>query len=225
MPVQDGNYGQYCPISRALEVLGERWCLLIVRDMLCGYTHFNELARGNPRLSRSLLTKRLRQLEVAGIVERLDGEYALTPAGAELRPLVFGLGEWGAKWQFGDPREHELDAELLMWWAHDRLDFSVLPARRAVLEFRFRDEARYFWIVNDSVGSSVCTADPGFEVDLVVITDLPTLYRVWMGDLDLREAQGSGTIELRGAPAVVRRVNDLFLLSPISYAVVASRQP
>jgi DNA-binding HxlR family transcriptional regulator len=223
MPLQEGSYGQYCPISRALDVLGERWSLLIVRDLLCGHNRFNELARGNPRLSRSLLTKRLRQLEAAGIVERLGTDYVLTPAGEELRPLVFGLGEWGAKWQFGDPREHELDAELLMWWAHDRIDFSVLPVRRAVIEFRFRDDSRRFWIVNDSVGSSVCTADPGFDVDLLVTTDVSTLYRVWLGSSDLRDAVRKGAIELGGAPSVVRRVPDLFLLSPLAQVVAATR--
>jgi DNA-binding HxlR family transcriptional regulator len=90
MPMQEGSYGQYCPIARAVDVLGERWSLLIVRDLLLGYTRFNDLARSNPRLSRSLLVKRLRQLQAAGIVERLDGDYELTPAGRELRPLVFG---------------------------------------------------------------------------------------------------------------------------------------
>ncbi len=134
------GYGQYCPITRAVEVLGERWSMLIVRDLLCGMTRFNELARGNPRLSRTLLSKRLRQLEQAGIVDHIGDEYLLTEAGDDLRPVVMGLGEWGAKHQFGDPRESELDPELLMWWVHGRLDFSVLPDRRYVFEFRFVDQ-------------------------------------------------------------------------------------
>ena len=98
------GYGQYCPITRAVEVLGERWSVLIFRDMLVGATRFNDIARGNPRLSRTLLSKRLRQLEQAGIIEHVDDEYLLTPAGEDLRGVVFGLGEWGAKWQFDDPR-------------------------------------------------------------------------------------------------------------------------
>ena len=105
MGVHAGGFGQYCPISRAVEVLGERWSLLIVRDLLVGRTRFNDLARGNPGLSRSLLAKRLRQLERAGIVVRVDGEYLLTAAGDDLRAVVFGLGAWGARWQFGDPRD------------------------------------------------------------------------------------------------------------------------
>src|SRR5690606_11616066 len=167
-----GSYGQYCPISRAVDVLGERWSLLIVRDLLCGTTRFNDLARGLPGLSRSLLAKRLRQLEMSGIVERLDGTYVLTPAGEDLRSVVFGLGEWGARWQFGDPRDDELDPELLMWWVHDRLDFSPLPDRRIVLAFWFRDVRRRFWVVKDAAGPSLCTRDPGYDVDVLLESEL-----------------------------------------------------
>lgn len=222
MAPRDGGYGQYCPISRAVEVLGERWSLLIVRDMLCGFNRFNDLARCLPGLSRSLLTKRLRQLELAGVVEKLDGGYVLTAAGEELRPIVFGLGEWGARWQFGDPSEHELDPQLLVWWVHRRLDFSVLPDRRIVLEFRFSDDRRRFWIVKDTLGPSVCTHDSGFDVDVFVSSDVATLYSVWMGKAELAAALRSGSLQLTGTAALVRRMQDVFLLSPIAPAVAAT---
>ena len=193
-----------------------------MRDLLCGSTRFNDLARGNPRLSRTLLTKRLRQLERAGVVEKLDGEYHLTPAGEELRPIVFGLGDWGARWQFGDPREDELDPELLMWWAHQRLDFSVLPDRRVVLEFRFDGDPRSFWIVRDSAGPSLCTADPGFEVDVHVTADLAGLYEVWLGRITLAAALRSGRVRIDGPAALTRRIPDLFLLSPAAEWVSAA---
>ena len=212
------GYGQYCPITRAVEVLGERWTLLIVRDLLCGSTRFNELARGNPRLSRTLLSKRLRQLEAAGIIDHLGDEYLLTQAGHDLHALVMGLGEWGAKWQFDDPRESELDPELLMWWVHTRLDFSVLPDRRYVIEFRFRDEPRRFWVMRDSAGPSICLHDPGFGVDATVESDLSTMHRVWLGTQPLKPAIRSGRIELSGTPAVVRRLPAMMQLSPIAYA-------
>jgi DNA-binding HxlR family transcriptional regulator len=216
------GYGQYCPITRAVEVLGERWSLLIVRDMITGSTHFNDLARGNPGLSRSLLSKRLRQLERAGIVERVDDQYRLTPAGRDLEPVVMGLGAWGARWQFGEPRDDELDAELLMWWVHDRLDLSTLPDRRVVLEFDFTDQRRRFWIVRDSGGPSVCSTDPGFEVDVVVRTDLPTMYRVWLGRQELRDAVRAGQVELSGQDAFVRRMPDVLQLSPVAPFVAAA---
>jgi DNA-binding HxlR family transcriptional regulator/putative sterol carrier protein len=223
MELHVGGYGQYCPISRAVEVLGERWSLLIVRDMLCGSTKFNDLARGNPGLSRSLLVKRLRQLEHAGIVEHTAGGYHLTAAGDDLRDVVFGLGEWGARWQFGEPREGELDPDLLVWWIHDRLDFSVLPDQRVVLQFHFRGEPRHYWIVKDSSGPSVCTHDPGFDVDALVDADLAALYQVWSGRLDLRAALRTGSIELVGSSAVTRRLPEMFQLSPAAALVVAAR--
>lgn len=215
---QTTGYGQYCPITRAVEVLGERWTMLIVRDLLCGVTRFNELSRGNPRLSRTLLSKRLRQLEQAGIVDHVDDEYLLTRAGEDLRPVVMGLGEWGARWQFDDPRESELDPELLMWWVHKRLDFTHLPDRRLVLEFRFVDRPERFWILRDSQGPSVCTHDPGFDIDATVRCDLSTMYRVWLGKLDLRAALRSGEVAIDGTPAIVRRLPEVMQLSPIAYA-------
>jgi len=221
--VREGGYGQYCPIARAVDVLGDRWTLLIVRDMLCGMSRFNDIARGNPRLSRSLLAKRLRQLESVGVVERLDGEYVLTPSGEDLRTVVFGLGEWGAKWSFGDPSEDELDPELLMWWVHDRLDFSSVPDRRSVLEFRFRGDRRRFWIVKDTAGPSLCMHDPGFEIDVLVEADLAAMYKVWLGRMDLRDAIGDGLVELTGTPAIVRRMSEVLMLSPIASYVTAAR--
>ncbi len=221
MPAVDGGYGQYCPISRAVEVLGERWSLLIVRDLLCGTTRFNDLARGLPGLSRTLLTKRLRQLELAGIVDHVGGEYVLTAAGADLRSVVFGLGEWGARWQFGDPREAELDPELLLWWVHRRLDVDALPPQRVVLEFRFRGERRRFWIVKDAAGPSLCTSDPGFETDVVVEADLAAMYKVWLGRLPLRAALKDGSVALSGPSGLLRCIPAAFELSPIAPIVAA----
>ena len=212
------GYGQYCPITRAVEVLGERWTMLIVRDLLCGVTRFNELSRGNPRLSRTLLSKRLRQLERAGIVDHIDDDYLLTEAGEALRPVVMGLGEWGARYQFGDPRESELDPELLMWWVHTRLDFSGFPDRRLVFEFRFRGMQDRFWIMRDSQGPSVCLHDPGFGIDATVDSDLSAMYQVWLGKRDLVVAIRSGEIEIGGTSAIAKRLPNAMLLSPIAYA-------
>lgn len=216
------GYGQYCPITRAMEVLGERWSVLILRDMLVGVTRFNDIARGNPRLSRTLLSKRLRQLEQAGVIEHVDDQYLLTPAGEDLRSIVFGLGEWGAKWQFDDPRDSELDPELLMWWVHGRLDYSQLPDRRLVIEFRFSDQPQWFWILKDSQGPSICLHDPGFGVDATVRTDLSTMYQVWLGKLPLRRAVEDGRLELHGSPAIVRRLPAALDLSPIADVVAAT---
>lgn len=210
------GYGQYCPIARAVEVLGERWSLLILRDMLVGATRFNELTRGQPGLSRSLLSKRLRQLEQAGIIEHVDDEYRLTDAGHDLQPIVFGLGEWGAKWTFGDPDASELDPELLVWWMHTRLDTNALPDRRIVLQVRFRDDPRRFWLLIEAGTPSVCLTDPGFEIDVTIDSDLPSLYKVWLGKLSIEDAMRSGTISFGGRSALTRCMPEVLRLSPIS---------
>jgi DNA-binding HxlR family transcriptional regulator len=215
MTEEQGGYGQYCPISRAVEVLGERWTMLIVRDLLLGNTRFNELSRASPGLSRTLLAKRLRQLERAGVVEHIDDRYELTPAGRELEPVVFGLGRWGAKWTFGEPLASELDPQILMWWIHQRLDFSSLPERRWVLAFRFRDVRERFWIVKDGAGASVCLAEPAFEIDATVDTDLATMYRVWLGRLPMAEALRAGTLRFDGHPKLVRSLPIVLELSPL----------
>lgn len=224
MANDDTGYGQYCPISRALDVLGERWSLMILRDMLVGATRFNDLANGLPRLSRSLLTKRLRQFERAGLVERLGGQYLLTESGRELEPIVFGLGAWGARWAFGDPEPEELDAELLMWWMHKRLDTSDLPGHRNVLHFRLTDDPKQFWIVVEAGTPSVCMSDPGFDVDITIVSDLASLYQVWLGRLPIQAALRSGKIELIGQQALTRRMPTVLKLSPIAPSVSAANE-
>ncbi|MEN8239425.1 MAG: helix-turn-helix domain-containing protein [Actinomycetota bacterium] len=217
------GYGQYCPIVRAVELLGERWTLLIIRDMLVGVSRFNDLSRGLPGLSRTLLTKRLRQLESAGIVERLDGQYLLTEAGKDLESIVFGFGEWGARWAFEDPHPEELDAELLVWWMHSRIHTDPLPDRRVVLHIRFSDDRRLFWIIVEPESSSVCLTDPMFDVDVTIRSDTATLYKVWLGREPIRTALRDGTLEFEGPQALVRRMPDVLQLSPVADMVAATQ--
>jgi DNA-binding HxlR family transcriptional regulator len=225
VPADRTGYGQYCPIARAVDVLGERWSLLVVRDMLVGATRFNELARGLPGMSRTLLTKRLRQLERVGIVVHADGEYHLTDAGEDLRPIVFGLGEWGAKWTFGDPEPSELDAELLVWWMHGQVDASVLPEGRTILHVRLTDDPRRFWLMVEHGEVSVCLVDPGFEVDLTITSDLRSLYLLWLGRLPFTAALRGGRVTLDGPTALVRLMPKVLLLSPVAPLVAAATRP
>jgi DNA-binding HxlR family transcriptional regulator len=216
------TYAQYCPIVRAVEVLGERWTLLLVREMLNGASRFNDLARGLPGLSRGLLARRLRQMEAAGLVVRGEDGYVLTPAGEDLRPLVFGLAEWGARHAFGDPRPEELDPEVLMWWLHGRIDTSEL-ARRAVIQVEISDRRRMFWLVIEPGDASVCYTDPGFEVDAVLRSDLATMYRMWEGEIDLLDAVKAGSIEFSGPRWIVAGLPRWLQLSPVAPYVQAAR--
>jgi DNA-binding HxlR family transcriptional regulator len=221
MGKHDPGAGQYCPISRTLDVVGERWTLLIVRDLLCGTTRFNDLVRGLPGLSRSLLAKRLRHLERRGVVERLGSDYLLTPKGRALEPLVFGMAEWGARWEFGDPEPEELDAQLLVWWMHDRVDTSVWPGDRHVLHLTFADDPRRFWILVDRGTPSVCMSDPGFPVDVTISSDVASLYAVWLGRMPLSTALRAGRVTLLGPTAATRRLDEVLRLSPVAPFVVA----
>jgi DNA-binding HxlR family transcriptional regulator len=222
MARHDPGAGQYCPISRTLDVVGERWTLLIVRDLIVGTTRFNDLARGLPGLSRSLLTKRLRHLERTGVVTRTGQHYVLTAAGRALEPIVFGMAEWGARYVFGDPGPEELDAQLLVWWMHTRVDTSTLQGHRHVVHVRFADDARRFWILVERGVPSVCMADPGYPVDLTISSDVASLYAVWLGRMPLPVALRAGRVTVQGATAVTRRLGEVLQLSPVAPFVAAS---
>jgi DNA-binding HxlR family transcriptional regulator len=218
------TYAQYCPIVRAVEVLGERWTLLIVREMLVGASRFNDLARGLPGLSRGLLARRLRQMQAAGLVVRGDDGYVLTRAGQDLRPLVFGLAEWGARYAFGDPRAEELDPEVLMWWLHGRIDTSEL-SKRAVIQVEVSDRRRLFWLVIEPGDASVCYTDPGFEVDAVLRSDLATLFQMWEGEVEFLDAVKAGSIEFSGPRWIVSGLARWLQFSPVAPYVRAARAP
>jgi DNA-binding HxlR family transcriptional regulator len=136
--VMDG-YGQYCPVARAAEILADRWTVLIIRELLADVHHFNELERGLPRMSRTLLAERLRRLQQAGVLERRGAprgkrtEYRLTSAGRELQPIIDLFGEWGARWAFGEPRLNELDPIVLLWWMRRRVCIEAIGKRRVVI--------------------------------------------------------------------------------------------
>ena len=218
----DPGAGQYCPISRTLDVVGERWSLLILRDMMTGTTRFNDLARGLPGLSRTLLAKRLRHLERYGVVERSGSRYVLSLSGRALQPLVFGMAQWGADWVFGEPQPEELDAQLLVWWMHTRVDTSVLDGDRHVLHLRFADDARRFWILVEHGTPSVCMADPGFPVDVTISSDVASLYAVWLGRMPLPVALRSGRVQVEGPTRVTRHLDEVLRLSPVAPFVAAS---
>jgi DNA-binding HxlR family transcriptional regulator len=214
------TYAQYCPVVRACEVLGDRWTLLIARDMVLGSRRFNELARGLPGLSRALLATRLRQMEAAGIIVRGDGGYDLTPAGRALETIVMDFADWGARYAFGDPRPEELDPELLMWWMHDRIDTTDVD-KRAVVQIDVVDHRRVFWLVIEPGDSSVCYTDPGFEVDAVMSADLSVLYRWWMGEMDLLDGVRRGEISLQAPRWLVQGLVRWLELSPTAPMVRA----
>ena len=212
------KYGQYCPVAKALEILGDRWTLLIIRDMLTGTTHFNDLERGLPGISRALLAGRLRHLQRAGIIEkRLNGsaraatEYQLTQAGQELLDVVMSLRAWGEAWAFGDPTPEELDPVLLMWWMRNRVNVDRLPEHRVVAQFDFHGAARVtFWLILTKADISICLTDPGYEINLLVAANLATFYKLWGGRIRYHEAVSDYDVSVEGIPSLIRAFPDWF---------------
>ncbi len=218
------GYGQYCPLAKGAEVLGDRWTLLIIREMLHGVRHFSELERFLPGISKSVLAQRLRQLQRSGLVVRGKDEqgpaYLLTEAGLELRPVVQAIGTWGARWAFGDPDPAELDPDLVVRWISRHLARENLPARRVVVQFVVTGSAiRRYWLVIEPDDVSICVHDPGFGVDAVFRSDANTLYHIYLGELALSEAQRSGRLELDCMPGVARQLSTWFAWSSFAPAV------
>jgi DNA-binding HxlR family transcriptional regulator len=218
------SYAQYCPVAKASEILGDRWTLLIVREMLGGATGFNELQRGLPGISRSVLTDRMRALERAEVIERRTGpsgrtlDYRLTPAGRDLEPVVQAIGEWGATWSFTEPRPDELDPLLLIVWMARHVDRRQLPPTRTVVKFDFREPDQRYWMVLEPSEVSVCLQHPGFEVDLEVTVDTGTLYSVYLGRAELRGAIRAGRLTFSGPRPLQRGFGHWFTWSAFAPA-------
>ena len=220
------KYQQYCPVARALEILADRWTLLIVREVFLGSHRFNDIERGLPGISRSLLASRLRDLEQSGIIERLPStrsnvaEYHFSDAGRELKPVIEALGGWGVRWAFDDPKPEELDAGLLVWKIHQRIDRERLPDKRTVIEFDFKGRGgRRVWLVLEPREVSVCVTPPRFDADLIVRAELALFYRVWLGRLDYATATRCGDVVVEGPPILARQLPRWFMWSPMAHFV------
>jgi DNA-binding HxlR family transcriptional regulator len=222
------GYGQYCPIARGAEVLGDRWTLLIAREMLHGVARFNELERCLPGISRSVLAQRLRHLQKVGLVVRSPGEHAeyrLSPAGRDLKPVLQALGDWAATWAFGDPDPAELDPDLVVRWISRHVARDRLPARRVVVAFEVLGRTvRRYWLVIEPADVSICRHDPGFPTDVTLCCDAETLYRVYLGGLSMAQAQQAGQLELTGTPGGVREAPHWFAWSTFAPAVRGAGQ-
>lgn len=225
-------YGQYCPLAKGAEVFAERWTPLILRELLRGSTTFNDLHRGVPRMSRSLLSSRLRRLESCGVLKRSERanrtDYHLTAAGRELGAVVSELGTWAQKWFRSTFKQQELDAGVLMWDIRCTVDADALSSVSSIVQFTFTDQARSsrcWWLVNDQGSVDLCPIDPGKDAALEVRTTLRVMTRVWMGDLQLDEALSSGQLRVNGPSQLKRRLLKWLRLSPYAPVCDARRLP
>lgn len=225
------SYGQYCPLSLAAELLCQRWTVLVISRVIDGCHRFNDIRRGIPRISPSLLARRLRELEEVGILRGEDHgegrwrEYHLTQAGSELEPVVNHLAVWGQRWG-RDMVAEDLDPGFLVWSMHTRLNLDAMPEGRTVIGFRFSgapEDCTEFWLVNDNGKPEMCLKDPGYPVDVWVKSDLLLFIETWRGFRDLRDEIHSGRIRVSGSRALRRQLPDWLLGS--SLAVVPRLRP
>ena len=206
-------YGQFCPVSKAAEVLCRRWTLLIVRELLSGSTRFNEIRRGVPSCSPTLLSQRLKELERAGVIE-IEGvaqarRYLLTSAGSELLPVVLSIGMWGQRWTHTDYGPDDLDPGLLLWDIRRNVAPGGLGSVPTTIKIVFPALTRaphQYWLVVDTHDVDLCITDPGREVDVTMEADLRCLTEIWMGDARFADALADGRIVLHGPKALTRRI-------------------
>jgi len=215
------GYGQACPVSLGAEVFGERWTPLILRELAKGWHRFNEIQAGIPRMSQSVLVKRLRWLERNGVLERRAGGYHLTQAGLELWEVAERLGAWSQRWL--EPKPVDFDPYLVMRWIHLHLRREALPQRRAVVRFDFPRRHKSYWLVLEVGDPDLCLVDHGFQIDLVVTADVEALTLVYLGRQSLDSALSNGSIELEGPREMVSRFPHWFGLS--GFAKYAIRRP
>jgi len=210
------RYGQVCPVAKTAEVLGERWTLLIIRELVLGTTRFNDFQRALSQISPTLLTRRLKQLQEAGLVVRKTmpdqrrSEYHPTAAAKELEPIILNLGQWGMRWARGQMNDDELDVEMLMYDLQRRIDATQLPGGRVVIKFSFRGLPKFghWWIVIDPDGTRIlCLHNPRLPVDLELLTDLRTMTQIWTGDIDIRMAKETSQLQLKGDPLLIRTIS------------------
>lgn len=225
------KYGQYCPVAMATEILGDRWTLLIVRELLTGERHFNDLKRGLPGISRGLLAARLRRLHKMGVVEKFPGgkgrktKYRLTVAGMELQSVVNALMVWGAKWAFDDPTDEQLDPILLLWWIRDRVYRDRLPEGQIVVQIDFfHKKKETYWLLLKKDDVSVCLTFPGFEIDVLVTCELSVFFQLWLGRITYHEAVTAHDLQVDAIPSLSRAFPTWFAWSLAAPAVRAAQE-
>jgi DNA-binding HxlR family transcriptional regulator len=205
------SYADYCPIASGVEILGDRWTPLVIRELTVGAAGFNEIHRGVPKMSRSLLSQRLRTLERQGLVVRESAErgragaYHLTPAGVGLSEVVWSMGQWASEWVFGDPEDEDLDALSVMWRLHQFAVPAELPHERTNIHMRLRGtNGAEGWLTVDGRQMTLCKDDPGLDVDLAVEAPLPQMHQWLVGRVSFSQLVREGHVRMIGPSRLAR---------------------
>jgi DNA-binding HxlR family transcriptional regulator len=221
MPSRD----DFCPVAKAVETVGDRWSLLVVREMLRGVRHFNELERSIPGISRSILSRRLKELEQEGLITRRPGtnrvttEYQLTDTGRDVEPVLAALAGWSERWFIPQAEAIEVDPDGLMQWIWRHVQLDTLPSSRVVIAFNvLSSPPRQFWLVLKPGDVALCPEHPGFDEDLEVTAHPTALYQLILGRVSLGQAIEAGTVQVDGPAHLVRSLPAWLWLRPIGRA-------
>ncbi len=219
------RYSQFCPVAKTAEVFGDRWTPIIIRELCFGTRAFGELLAAAPLISRTVLAQRLKQLEQDGVVH-IDAKpkgrghfYRLTPAGEDFRPIVQLMSVWGQRWAQGLIGPEDLDPKMLLWGMRRQICPAEIPAQGFVIRFDFRGipksnrSPRYWWLVLRTDDIEVCLKAPhDREVDIVIVADLGTFTKVWLGYCGLNDAIENGKISLHGSSRAMTMARRLLAL-------------
>lgn len=225
----NAGYKQFCPVAMASEIICTRWTIVLLREFVAGSTHFNDLRKGVPTMSPTLLSQRLKDLEAAGIIEKIVNkehptatEYHLTQSGRDLQPVVEAIGIWGQHWVEAEVTLENLDASLLMWDMRRSLDTMPTFQRRSTIEFLFNDlnlpkSQQHWWLIIDpESGVDLCSIDPGNEVDLFVSAKLRAMTSIWLGLSTVEEEQTKRDLTVSGDPKIASMMQTWLGLSPFA---------
>jgi DNA-binding HxlR family transcriptional regulator len=217
------DYGRYCPVAIGSDVIADRWTPLIIRELMLGNTRFNDIARGLPGISRSLLVQRLKHLERHGALERWPApggrghEYVMTPAGKDLEQVIMVMGQWAVRWRFDEHISDDVDPITLTWWMHRRVDVATLPPTRVVVQFDHTAPQRQtLWVLLDRGEASVCITHPGFEPDVILSGPTSAFGEVFGGLDTWRGAISREAIRATGPGRLVNALPRWFLQSPFA---------
>lgn len=224
------EYGQFCPIAKATEIIGEKWTLLVVRELLMGGTRFSELQRGLSMISPTMLSKRLDTLEQYGllmkkkITNQKGYEYFPTKSCSELLPIIKTLGDWGMRWARSNLTEKDYDVELLMLYLKRSINPDNLIGNETVIRFKFTDIKDYpdWWMVVKGNEVELCDKDMGKDIDVYFTTTVKTMAGIWMGDTSYKKALASDVLKLVGPKALTKDVSSWMEISVFADIAPAS---
>jgi DNA-binding HxlR family transcriptional regulator len=209
------KYGQFCPIAKATEIIGEKWSLLVIRELLMGGRRFNELQRGLSLISPTMLSRRLNSLAEHGLVlkKKIPGqkgyEYFPTKSCQELLPIIRRIGNWGLRWAKANLTEKDYDVELLMLYLKRSFVQNRIIGTETVIRFKFTDIEQYpdWWLIITADDVDLCVDDRGKDVDIYLTTNVKTMADIWMGVTTYRQARKEGNLKIIGDRNVMRHIS------------------